>query len=245
MKKMACEMCGGSDLMKQDGVFVCQSCGSKYSVEEARKMMVEINGPIQVEGIANIENLLTRAREFEKTCNYEKALEYYNKILDLDVTHIDAKKRYDILTSPVVEGKIYDGVVKEIKEYGVFVGIIVEILPYKDGLCHISELANTRIYAIENICKIGDVIKVKCIMIDERGGIKLSRKEALREGHKDAKILAEEKFNEEKRRQEEQQQLETQRRTEQSNLWVLKGLCRHCGGNIGGLLFKKCKSCGK
>ena len=41
MKKLVCEMCGSSDLLKQDGVFVCQGCGCKYSVEEARKMMVE------------------------------------------------------------------------------------------------------------------------------------------------------------------------------------------------------------
>ena len=41
MKRLTCEMCGSTDLMKDGGVFVCQSCGCKYSVEEARKMMVE------------------------------------------------------------------------------------------------------------------------------------------------------------------------------------------------------------
>ena len=44
MKKLVCEMCGSNDLLKQDGVFVCQSCGCKYSVEEARKMMMEDGG---------------------------------------------------------------------------------------------------------------------------------------------------------------------------------------------------------
>ena len=39
MKQLTCEMCGSTDLLKQDGVFVCQSCGCKYSVEEAKKMM--------------------------------------------------------------------------------------------------------------------------------------------------------------------------------------------------------------
>ena len=48
MKQLTCEMCGSTDLMKQDGVFVCQSCGCKYSVEEARKMMVE--GTVDVSG---------------------------------------------------------------------------------------------------------------------------------------------------------------------------------------------------
>lgn len=48
MKRLTCEMCGGTDLIKQDGVFVCQSCGCKYSVEEARKLMIE--GPVDVSG---------------------------------------------------------------------------------------------------------------------------------------------------------------------------------------------------
>lgn len=48
MKQLTCEMCGGTDLIKQDGVFVCQSCGCKYSIEEAKKMMVE--GTVEVAG---------------------------------------------------------------------------------------------------------------------------------------------------------------------------------------------------
>lgn len=54
MKQLTCEMCGSTDLMKQDGVFVCQSCGCKYSVEEARKMMVE--GIVEVQGTVKIDN---------------------------------------------------------------------------------------------------------------------------------------------------------------------------------------------
>lgn len=41
MKVLACEICGSNDLVKQEGLFVCQYCGAKYSLEEARKMMVE------------------------------------------------------------------------------------------------------------------------------------------------------------------------------------------------------------
>lgn len=37
MKQLTCEMCGSTDLIKQDGVFICQSCGTKYSIEEAKK----------------------------------------------------------------------------------------------------------------------------------------------------------------------------------------------------------------
>lgn len=48
MKRLTCEMCGSTDLIKQDGVFVCQTCGCKYSIEEAKKMMVE--GTVEVTG---------------------------------------------------------------------------------------------------------------------------------------------------------------------------------------------------
>ena len=75
------------------------------------------------------------------------------------------------------EGKLYEGKVTGIKEFGAF----VEILPGKDGLCHISELADRRIGKVEDVCKVGDKMWVKCIGIDDRGRIKLSRREAMRE----------------------------------------------------------------
>ncbi|MBR6940351.1 MAG: hypothetical protein IKH65_06080, partial [Clostridia bacterium] len=66
MKQLVCEMCGGTDLIKQDGVFVCQSCGCKYSVEEARKMMiegvVEVTGTVKVDNTDQIESYLKMAR---------------------------------------------------------------------------------------------------------------------------------------------------------------------------------------
>ena len=57
MKQLTCEMCGSTDLVKQDGVFVCQTCGCKYSIEEARKMMVE--GTVEVTGTVNTNNIGT------------------------------------------------------------------------------------------------------------------------------------------------------------------------------------------
>ncbi len=42
MKQLTCEMCGSTDLMKQDGVFICQTCGCKYSVEEQRKCLLKL-----------------------------------------------------------------------------------------------------------------------------------------------------------------------------------------------------------
>ena len=53
--------------------------------------------------------------------------------------------------------------------------------PGKDGMCHISELADFRVKRVEDVVKVGDMIWVKCIGVDERGKIKLSRKAAMKE----------------------------------------------------------------
>ncbi len=81
------------------------------------------------------------------------------------------------ITAEAEEGKLYEGTVTGIKEFGCF----VEIMPGKDGLCHISELADRRIGAVEDVCKVGDKMMVKCIGIDDRGRVKLSRREAMRD----------------------------------------------------------------
>jgi polyribonucleotide nucleotidyltransferase len=83
----------------------------------------------------------------------------------------------EMITAEAEVGKIYEGKVTGIKEFGAF----VEILPGQDGLVHISEMADRRIESVEDICKPGDSMWVKCIGIDDRGRIKLSRREAMRE----------------------------------------------------------------
>ena len=74
-------------------------------------------------------------------------------------------------------GKIYKGKVTSVKEFGAF----VEIMPGLEGLVHISELADYRVNKVEDICKPGDFVTVKVIDIDDRGRIRLSRKQALAE----------------------------------------------------------------
>lgn len=108
MKKLICEMCGSAELIKQDGVFICQHCGCKYSVEEAKKMYVEgkvdVSGStVTVDNLPKIEAMLKRAKEFETgnapdikgyTERYQenKAIEYYNKVLDIDPQNAVALK---------------------------------------------------------------------------------------------------------------------------------------------------------
>jgi polyribonucleotide nucleotidyltransferase len=81
------------------------------------------------------------------------------------------------MTAEAEIGKIYKGKVVTVKEFGAF----VEFLPGKDGLVHISELANFRVKNTEDIVKIGDEISVKCLGVDEKGRVKLSRRAAMEE----------------------------------------------------------------
>lgn len=76
-------------------------------------------------------------------------------------------------------GKIYSGKVKKVTEFGAF----VEIFPGKDGLIHISQLAEGRVNRVNDVVSEGDEVMVKVIEIDKLGKVKLSRKEALRENN--------------------------------------------------------------
>ncbi|MDO4437506.1 MAG: TFIIB-type zinc finger domain-containing protein [Coriobacteriaceae bacterium] len=88
MKRLTCEMCGGTDLIKEDGVFVCQSCGCKYSIDEAKKMMVDgvvnVTGTVSLENSASIESYLKLASDAKDTQNWGKLEAYAFKILEIN-----------------------------------------------------------------------------------------------------------------------------------------------------------------
>ncbi len=88
-----------------------------------------------------------------------------------------ARGLVEAIAEEIKVGRIYQGKVVSIKDFGAF----VEIAPEQDGLCHISELGEGYIKSVQEVCKIGDVIPVKVIAVDEQGRIKLSRKAALKE----------------------------------------------------------------
>jgi polyribonucleotide nucleotidyltransferase len=92
--------------------------------------------------------------------------------------HLKARDMIEALTQPPQIGKIYENAkVVSIKEFGAF----VEIIPGVEGLCHISELSDGYVKNVDDACKVGDLIPVKLISIDEQGRLKLSRKAALKE----------------------------------------------------------------
>jgi polyribonucleotide nucleotidyltransferase len=99
-------------------------------------------------------------------------------IFSADAKAMDmAVREISLVTAEPEEGVIYNGTVTGIKEFGAF----VEIIPGKDGLVHISELADFRVRSVEDVCKLGDQMWVKCIGVDDRGRVKLSRRAAMQE----------------------------------------------------------------
>jgi polyribonucleotide nucleotidyltransferase len=92
-----------------------------------------------------------------------------------------AQAEIEAITAEIKPGTIYRGKVVSIKDFGCF----VEVFPGQDGLCHISELANFRVKRTEDIVKIGDEVWVKCLEIDDKGRVKLSRKAAMEQRAKD------------------------------------------------------------
>lgn len=98
MKQLVCEMCGSSDLVKDGGLFVCQTCGCKYTIEEARKMMTDgepavttnTGSTVRVDTSGELANLYQIARRAKDDNNSENAAKYYDMILVKDPSSWEA-----------------------------------------------------------------------------------------------------------------------------------------------------------
>lgn len=88
-----------------------------------------------------------------------------------------ALEEVEKLCAEVKVGAVYTGRVSTIKDFGAF----VEVIPGQDGLCHISELADGFVEKVTDIVKVGDIIRVKVLLIDDQGRVKLSRKAVIKE----------------------------------------------------------------
>jgi polyribonucleotide nucleotidyltransferase len=86
-----------------------------------------------------------------------------------------AKKRITEITAEVEVGKIYEGPITKILDFGA----LVNLLPGKDGLLHISQIAHQRIEKVTDVLKEGQIVKVKVLETDDKGRVKLSMKALL------------------------------------------------------------------
>ena len=85
LRKPVCELCGGTEFLKEDGMFVCQGCGTKYSLEEAKRLMSDVEGDASQASVASnprMDNLYERARKSLEVNDLKHAAEYYKQILD-------------------------------------------------------------------------------------------------------------------------------------------------------------------
>jgi polyribonucleotide nucleotidyltransferase len=89
-----------------------------------------------------------------------------------------AKKRIDDITAEVEVGKIYEGTVLRLLDFGA----IVQVLPGKDGLLHISQIANERVNSVADYLKEGQAVRVKVLEADDKGRLRLSMKAVGAEG---------------------------------------------------------------
>lgn len=97
MKQIICEVCGSNDLVKEDGCFICQYCGAKYSPEEAKRLIVEVNGKVDVSGskvtvdnTSFVERSLENARRAKAKEDWEECEKYYNMVEQYEPTNIEA-----------------------------------------------------------------------------------------------------------------------------------------------------------
>lgn len=81
MKALICEMCGGTEIIKQDGLYVCQYCGTKYSVDEAKKLFADGPVPVKIDTTDSLKKLYHLARRALENNDNEQAEKYYNLIL--------------------------------------------------------------------------------------------------------------------------------------------------------------------
>lgn len=94
MKAIKCELCGSNEVIKQDGLYVCQHCGTKYTVEEAKKLMIEgtvdVKGTVTVDKSQDAKNLVQLAKDAIDSVNGEEAYSYANRALETDPSNADA-----------------------------------------------------------------------------------------------------------------------------------------------------------
>lgn len=111
MKALVCELCNSNDFVKQDGFFVCQYCGTKYTLDEARKLMtddvVQVQGVVRIDTTGEKEKLLQAARNARETGDDASAVRHYEKVSGLDPDNWEALFYLVVLkTNEITNGQI-------------------------------------------------------------------------------------------------------------------------------------------
>jgi len=88
LKATVCEICNNSDLIKQDGFFVCRYCGTKYSLEEAKNLLVDVvveeSGSVRIDTSVKLDKAMKNAHRARDDGNFDLAFTFYKEVLDID-----------------------------------------------------------------------------------------------------------------------------------------------------------------
>lgn len=105
-RAIKCEMCSSNDVVKQDGFYVCQNCGTKYTVEEAKKL---IEGTVKIDNSDYVEKYLQNARRAKQKEDWGETEKYYNLVEQNDPTNIEAifYSSYGKAKSSLIDGDLY------------------------------------------------------------------------------------------------------------------------------------------
>ncbi|MCL2757472.1 MAG: TFIIB-type zinc finger domain-containing protein [Coriobacteriia bacterium] len=90
MKAIKCELCGSNELIKDEGYFVCKYCKTRYTLEESRKLFVEVTGTVQIDRSNDVEKLMKNARQAYSDKHYEEALTLYSNVTYVDLDNTEA-----------------------------------------------------------------------------------------------------------------------------------------------------------
>jgi hypothetical protein len=153
MKQLTCEMCGGTDLIKQDGVFVCQSCGCKYSVEEAKKMMIEGNvdvsgSTVKIDNSAEIEYLNDKLNRSVEIKDYDSMLRISDELLRINKDNPDALFIYGYALACIDETSINETVVYAREALTTQYRVVGENEKFYD----FATTVLTKLYKLINVC---------------------------------------------------------------------------------------------
>ena len=148
---------------------------TEVSVFAPRLYMMKIN-PEKIRDIIGKGGATIRALTEETGCTIDIGEDGTITIASVDADKAEfAKKRIAEITAEAEIGKVYEGAVTKILDFGA----LVNILPGKDGLLHISQIAHQRVERVEDFLKEGQMVQVKVLETDEKGRIKLSMKALL------------------------------------------------------------------
>jgi polyribonucleotide nucleotidyltransferase len=151
--------------------------GAKQEVSQfaPRLYTMKIN-PEKIRDVIGKGGAVIRALTEETGCTIDIAEDGTITIASTDADRAAlARKKIEDITAEAEVGAIYEGPITKILDFGA----LVQILPGKDGLLHISQIAHQRVEKVEDFLKEGQIIKVKVLETDEKGRIKLSLKALL------------------------------------------------------------------